>query len=242
MTTRRGGARGTTAWAAARPSSLRAAAFLAAAVAAPVPLRAQQPARAAAVLPSHAPDAVATPETAFSRATAPPSVTSAPPPVDDALRIGFRAGAYFPSDGKVRDVFGDVIPAIGLATVTPVHPNHARLFPMLELLGTRAGKNHFFVLPLTMVMEYQLPAAAGRTSNVPFARAEAGVAYFDYRIGRQGSIVRSRRGGGAASLEAGVLVSRSFRVGARYRFLQHFDGYDFGGVELYTVIGSFHIL
>jgi hypothetical protein len=215
-----------------------AAAVLAAA-AAPAPLRAQQAAAWAASPPLHAPDAVPlAPETAFSRA----SLAPAPAPVDDALRIGFRAGAYFPSDGKVRDVFGDVIPAIGLATVTPVHPNHARFFPMLEILGTRAGKNHFFVVPLTLVAEYQLPAAAGRTSNVPFVRGEAGVAYFDYRIGRQGTIVRSRRGGGAASLEAGVLVSRSFRVGARYRFLQHFDGYDFGGVEIYTVIGSFHLL
>ena len=238
MKARRGARRrGTSTWATAATPRLLVAAALAAA--APSPLRAQLWARAA-TRPPHAPDAVAVaPETAFSRTSLAPA---APPPVDDALRIGFRAGAYFPSDGKVRDVFGDVIPAIGLATVTPVHPNHARFFPMLELLGTRAGKSHFFVLPLTMVMEYQLPAAAGRTNNVPFARAEAGVAYFDYRVGRQGTVVRSRRGGGAASLEAGVLVSRSFRVGARYRFLQHFDGYDFGGVELYTVLGSFHIL
>ncbi|HET7456956.1 MAG TPA: hypothetical protein VFJ74_04815 [Gemmatimonadaceae bacterium] len=163
------------------------------------------------------------------------------PPIDDALRIGFRAGALFPSDGKIRDVFGDVIPAIGLASVSPVHPNHARFFPMLDIFGTRAGKNHFFVVPLTMGVEYQLPAAEGRTHDVPFVRAEAGVAYFDYRINHGGTLVRSRRGGGAASLEAGLLVSRSFRFGARYRLLQRFDGYDFGGVELYTVIGSFHL-
>jgi len=175
-------------------------------------------------------------------AAAPSALRAQTAPVDDALRIGFRAGAYFPNDGKIRDVFGDVIPALGLATVTPVHPNHARFFPMLELLGTKSGRNHFFVLPLTMVTEYQLPAGSGRRNNVPFVRGEAGVAYFDYRISRAGKVVSSRRGGGAASLEAGVLVSRSFRVGARYRFLQHFDGYDFGGVELYTVVGSFHIL
>lgn len=218
----------------------------AAVAAAPAPLRAQQ-ARAATRSSS---DAVAiTPGTAFSRAALPAASDAAasdtPPiaePIDDALRIGFRAGAYFPNDGKIRDVFGDVFPALGLATVTPVHPNHGRFFPALELFGTRSGKNHFFVVPLTLVGEYQLPAGSGRRNNVPFVRGEAGIAYFDYRIARNGAVVRSRRGGAAASLDAGVLVSTSFRVGARYRILQHFDGYDFGGVELYTVIGSFHIL
>lgn len=213
----------------------------AAVAAAPAPLRAQQ--ARAATLPSS--NAVAiTPGTAFSRAAL-PAASDAPPieePIDDALRIGVRAGGYFPNDGKIRDVFGDVFPALGLATVTPVHPNHGRFFPALELFGTRSGKNHFFVVPLTLVGEYQLPAGSGRRNNVPFVRGEAGIAYFDYRIARNGAVVRSRRGGAAASLDAGVLVSTSFRIGARYRILQHFDGYDFGGVELYTVIGSFHIL
>ena len=217
----------------------------AAVAAAPAPLRAQQ-ARAATLRSS---DAVAIPPgTAFSR-TPLPAASDAPrtaepieAPIDDALRIGFRAGGYFPNDGKIRDVFGDVFPALGLATVTPVHPNHGRFFPALELFGTRSGKNHFFVVPLTLVGEYQLPAGSGRRNNVPFVRGEAGIAYFDYRIARNGVVVRSRRGGAAASVDAGVLVSTSFRIGARYRILQHFDGYDFGGVELYTVIGSFHIL
>ena len=219
----------------------------AAVAAAPAPLRAQQ-ARAATLSPTNA--VAITPGTAFSRAALRPAASDAtasdaPPlaePIDDALRIGFRAGGYFPNDGKIRDVFGDVFPALGLATVTPVHPNHGRFFPALELFGTRSGKNHFFVVPLTLVGEYQLPAGSGRRNNVPFVRGEAGIAYFDYRIDHGGRVVRSRRGGAAASLDAGVLVSTSFRVGARYRILQHFDGYDFGGVELYTVIGSFHIL
>jgi hypothetical protein len=236
MRARRGGT-GTTVAAALLLSLVAAAPRSAAAQSATDPIRGSDPGSAAAPLAGSA---------AFLRPSAAPAssaaAAAAPAPIDDALRIGFRAGAYFPSDGKVRDVFGDVIPAIGLATVTPVHPNHARFFPMLELLGTRAGKNHFFVVPLTMVVEYQLPAAEGRTHDVPFVRGEAGVAYFDYRIAHAGTLVRSRRGGGAASLEAGLLVSKSFRVGARYRLLQRFDGYDFGGVELYTVIGSFHIL
>jgi hypothetical protein len=202
----------------------------AAVAAAPAPLRAQQ-ARAATLSSSNA--------VAITPGTAAPPVEE---PIDDALRIGFRASGYFPNDGKIRDVFGDVFPALGLATVTPVHPNHGRFFPALELFGTRSGKNHFFVVPLTLVGEYQLPAGSGRRNNVPFVRGEAGIAYFDYRIARNGAVVQSRRGGAAASLDAGVLVSTSFRVGARYRILQHFDGYDFGGVELYTVIGSLHIL
>jgi hypothetical protein len=226
----------------------------AAAAAAPTPLGAQ---RAPAAHRGTSPDAVAAPGvTAFSRAASGGPASGGPaaggpaaggpapdePPIDDALRIGFRAGAYFPNDGKIRDVFGDVFPALGLATVTPVHPNHGRFFPALELFGTRSGKNHFFVVPLTLVGEYQLPAGSGRRNNVPFVRGEAGIAYFDYRIARGGAVVRSRRGGAVGSVDAGVLVSTSFRVGARYRILQHFDGYDFGGVELYTVIGSFHIL
>jgi hypothetical protein len=155
-------------------------------------------------------------------------------------RLGLRLAAYFPADAEVRRAFGDVIPWPGIAIVPPVRTGRTRLYPSLEIVGARSGRDHFVVVPLTLALEHH-----GRGSNghyVPYARADAGIGYFDYRLRRSSTeVLRARRGGALGDAEVGMIFTRALRVGGRYRLMQEMDGVTFGGVEVGVVIGAVRV-
>ena len=155
----------------------------------------------------------------------------------EAPRVGLRGGAYFPVDRDVRGAFPDVLPLLGVAVMAPLRPGRTQLYPNIEAIGARSGRNRFFILPLTFVVERQGSGRPNRTL-VPYARAEAGVAYFDYRIGVGADTLRARRGGAAGGVEVGMVFTRHFRTSARYRAFQQMDGLDFSGAEVGVVLGG----
>ncbi len=158
---------------------------------------------------------------------------------DGGLRVGLRLGAYFPTDSDVSERFGDVIPIVGIARAMPPRPGSFTLFPSLEISGARSGSDRFLIIPLTLVAEYQLPVTG---VVVPFARAEGGVAYYDYRMRiDSANVVRGREFGPAAAVEAGVIATQHLRLSGRYRIFQSYDGFNFSGLELNAVIGSLRI-
>lgn len=156
-------------------------------------------------------------------------------------RLGLRLAAYFPADAEVRRAFGDVIPWPGIAIVPPVRPGRTRLYPSLELVGARSGRDRFLVVPLTLALEHHGHGTDGR-HYVPYARADAGIGYFDYRLRRAGGdVVAARRGGALGDVEAGMIFTRALRLGARYRLMQEMDGVTFGGIEVGVVIGAIRV-
>ena len=170
------------------------------------------------------------------------TLPSAAPAQEEArgTRLGLRLSAYFPADAEVRRAFGDVIPWPGIAIVPPVRPGRTRLYPSLELVGARSGRDHFFVVPLTLALEHHGHGTNGR--YVPYARADAGIGYFDYRLRRSSTeTLRARRGGALGDAEVGMIFTRALRVGARYRLMQRMDGVTFGGVEVGVVIGAVRV-
>ena len=158
---------------------------------------------------------------------------------DEGTRLGLRAAAYFPADAEVRRAFGDVIPWPGIAIVPPVRPGQTRLYPSLEIVGARSGRERFLVVPLTLALEHHGRGSAGRF--VPYARADAGIGYFDYRIRRGAREVRARRGGALGDAEVGMIFTRALRAGVRYRLMQEMDELTFGGVEVGVVIGAIRV-
>jgi hypothetical protein len=154
-------------------------------------------------------------------------------------RLYLRLAAYFPADAEVRRAFGDVIPWPGIAIVPAVTPNRTRVYPSLELFGARSSSSRFLVIPLTVAVEHQWHGTNGRL--VPFARAGAGVGYFDYKLHRDGETIASRRGGVLGDAEVGLIISRALRLGAKYRLMQEMDGVTFGGTELGIVVGGLRV-
>ena len=157
----------------------------------------------------------------------------------EGTRLGLRLAAYFPADAEVRRAFGDVIPWPGIAIVPPVRPGRTRLYPSLEIVGARSGRDRFIVVPLTLVLEHHGHGRRGR--DVPYARADAGIGYFDYRLRRGTGEVRARRGGALGDAEVGMIFTRALRAGVRYRLMQQMDGVTFGGVEAGVVIGALRV-
>ncbi|HEX2188086.1 MAG TPA: hypothetical protein VHG51_04275, partial [Longimicrobiaceae bacterium] len=114
------------------------------------------------------------------------------------------------------------------------------IFPNLEVSGARSGNDRFLVIPLTAAAEYQFPGDPRRV--VPFVRAEAGVAYYDYRVRLDtATVVRDRRFGPAGAAELGMRVTPYLRASARYRLFQAYDGLNFSGLEVNLVVGSLRL-
>ena len=155
-------------------------------------------------------------------------------------RVGLRGAAYFPVAREVRRAFPDVLPLVGIAVMAPLRPGRTQLYPSIEAIGARSGRNRFFILPLTFVVERQGRGRPDRTL-VPYARVEAGIAYFDYRLARAADTVRARRGGAAGGVEAGMVFTPHFRTSVRYRAFQELDGLDFGGAEVGVVLGGLRL-
>ena len=165
----------------------------------------------------------------------------APAQEEKGTHLGLRAAAYFPADAEVRRAFGDVIPWPGIAIVPPARPGRTSLYPSLELIGARSGRDRFLVVPLTLALEHLGRGSSGG-HYIPYARADAGMGYFDYRVRRDdGSETRARRGGALGDVEAGMIFSHALRAGARYRLMQEMDGLTFGGVEIGVVIGAIRV-
>ena len=154
-------------------------------------------------------------------------------------RLGLRAAAFFPSDAEVRRAFADVIPWPGIAIVPPARPGATGVYPSIELMGARSGSDRFLIVPLTLAIEHQWRGSGGR--YVPYARGDAGIAYFDYRLRRGESVVRARRGGAAGGAELGMIFTRALRAGVRYRLFQEMDDLTFSGIEVGVVIGALRI-
>jgi hypothetical protein len=158
----------------------------------------------------------------------------------DGLRLGLRVGAFFPGDADVRDAFGEVLPIVGIGLANPPRPGALTVFPNLEVSGGRSGGDRFLVVPLTLAAEYQLPGDP--RTVVPFVRAEAGAAYYDYRVRRDDDVVvRDRRFGPAGAAEVGLRVTPYLRASARYRLFREYDELNFSGVELNFVVGALRI-
>ena len=157
----------------------------------------------------------------------------------EGTRLGIRAAAFFPSDAEVRRAFGDVIPWPGIAVVAPARPGATRIYPSIELMGAKSGSDRFLIVPLTIVLEHHWRGSGGR--YVPYARADAGIGYFDYRLRRGLDVVRARRGGAVGDAEVGMILTRALRAGVRYRRFQETSDFTFSGLEAGVVIGALRV-
>jgi len=154
--------------------------------------------------------------------------------------IGIEAGAYFPKSHLLRDRFGDSIFRVG---ITPVMIKRQKDWvPSFEVgfMGATGHGDHFGVFPLTVGIQKTFGDAS--QSTVPFIRAGAGVAYFDYHLTKDDlSTVRGHKFGGVTALEAGFQSGSRFRASARYYLMTKQSGVDFSGFLISATFGAFKI-
>jgi hypothetical protein len=154
--------------------------------------------------------------------------------------IGVEAGAFFPKSHLLRDRFGDSIFRIG---ITPVMIKRQKDWvPSFEVgfMGATGHGDHFGVFPLTVGVQKSF--GDPNQSTVPFIRAGAGAAYFDYKLTNPDlSESRGHKFGGVTALEAGFISGHRFKASVRYYLFQKQSGVDFSGFLISGTIGAFKI-
>jgi hypothetical protein len=154
--------------------------------------------------------------------------------------IGIEAGAYFPKSSLLRDRFGDTILRVGFSPM--MIKRQKDWVPSFEIgfMGASGNGDRFGVYPLTVGMQKSFGDPASKT--VPFIRAGAGVAYFDYDITKEDlTNVRSHKFGGVTAFEAGVINGDRFRASVRYYLFSKQEGVDFSGVLISASFGAFKL-
>lgn len=139
-------------------------------------------------------------------------------------------GYFRPSNGLIRDVFGDSFkfdPDFGSLKIS----QDWKLKPSVNMVSAHKHGNKFAVVPVQAVLERAF-ADPDEAQFVPFVRIGAGPTYNDYSFDTGGSHYANKRVSWGGSLEAGVILNSRFRLSARYNQFAKVEGFDFSGLTL----------
>jgi hypothetical protein len=157
---------------------------------------------------------------------------SAQNPNDNGTYLGLEAGAYFPTDTVIRNVFGSSLPRFGINFINNSQPNKLKPSFDFAVIGANKDGNRFLAIPLTMGVGQQYGSPTSSTR--PYWRVGAGAAYFDYSIDptNSGTPIAAHKIGLTAVGEVGVLLSERVRVSASYNYFSKQDDFNFSGWDL----------
>jgi hypothetical protein len=160
------------------------------------------------------------------------AVASAQNPDQSGTFLGLEAGAYFPTDTVIRDVFGSTLPRFGINFINNSQPNKMKPSFNFAVIGASKDGNRFLAIPLTAGVGQQYGDENGNAR--PYWRAGAGLAYFDYSIDASGggTPVEGRKFGLTAVGEVGVLLGKRIRLSASYNYFSKQDDFNFSGWDL----------
>jgi len=160
------------------------------------------------------------------------AVASAQNPDNSGTYLGLEAGAYFPSNTVIRNVFGSTLPRVGLDFINNSAPDKLKPSFNFAIIGASKDGNRFLAIPVTIGLGQQYGAPG--TSVRPYWRVGAGLAYFDYSIDptNSGNPIAANKVGFTGVGEVGILLSDRVRVSASYNYFTKQDDFDFSGFDL----------
>jgi hypothetical protein len=160
------------------------------------------------------------------------ALASAQNPDKSGTYLGLEAGAYFPTDTVIRNVFGSTLPRIGLNFINNSAPEKMKPSFNFAVISANKDGNRFLAIPFTVGLGKQYGSLG--TGMRPYWRVGAGVAYFDYSIDPSGGGIptAARRFGFTAVGEVGMLVSDRVRLSASYNYFSKQDDFNFSGFDL----------
>lgn len=153
------------------------------------------------------------------------------------ISLGVSAGAYFLTDSKMRDVFGNTVLTFGVTTASLHRPEAGKLAVNYNVITGRKDDSLFVMVPVTLGYEYHFGGDTSgyvqKTSNtLPYARIEAGAAYYDVAIHDGGNDQSFKAGGAFGGAEIGVVFNDRIGVNARYNLAQERFGVNLSGFSV----------
>ncbi|GEM_PF-6084367 len=146
-------------------------------------------------------------------------------------RLGVSVNAYFFSDKNVRDALGDPAITYGVNLSALNRPQANRLSFAYNIISASKDDSTLFLLPFTVGYERQF--ADRRTARLlPYARVEAGGAYYDVAL-HNGDYDKSfKTFGVVGAAEIGMVFNRNFALRGRYNLFQERSGVKLSGFEV----------
>ncbi|HVT11692.1 MAG TPA: outer membrane beta-barrel protein [Fimbriimonadaceae bacterium] len=153
-------------------------------------------------------------------------------PDPNGTYLGLEAGAYFPTDRTIRNVFGSTLPRFGISFISNNQPNKLKPSLNFAVIGANKDGNRFLAIPVTAGVGQQYGGA--NSGARPYWRVGAGLAYFDYSIDptNSGTAIAATKVGFTAVGEVGVLLSERVRLSASYNYFSKQDDFDFSGFDI----------
>lgn len=146
---------------------------------------------------------------------------------------GVSVNAYYITQSKLKDVFGNPAITYGLNLSGLTRPQANKPTFAYNPITASKDSSRFFLLPVTIGYETQF---ADRGANVvPYIREEVGYAYYDVAIHNNGIDESFKAGGYVAAVEAGLVLNKSIGLKARYNLFQDRFGINLSGLELGVV-------
>src|SRR4051812_39053139 len=102
------------------------------------------------------------------------ALASAQNPDKAGTYLGLEAGAYFPTDTVIRNVFGSTLPRIGINFINNSQPDKMKPSFNFAVIGANKNGNRFLAIPFTVGIGKQYGALGAGAR--PYWRVGAGAA------------------------------------------------------------------
>jgi hypothetical protein len=143
---------------------------------------------------------------------------------------GFDVGFFRPNSSEIRNAFDDYMIRFGFRPFEDRISEKWRVIFDFTVLAADRNDNRLLAIPVTVGVTRSL--GSPESDLIPFVQAGIGPAYYDYSIVRGTERISTKRVGGNANLELGVLMSRRLAIVGRADFYTETDDFDFSGVSL----------
>ena len=154
-------------------------------------------------------------------------------------------GIYYPSIGEIKNLIGSQFLTYGVSLWGGNSTSNG-ISPQLDFIEGSGNGNTFLLVPLTYGYEKDFTSSLttgtrGTGVNfIPYVRAGVGICYFDYNI-TNGYDYSTQRLGGTGNIEAGLKISNSAKIFARYNWFTPEQGFNFSGLEIGVVLSLFKV-
>ena len=146
------------------------------------------------------------------------------------VQLGASVNAYFFSDSKLRNAFGNPSLTYGANLTAINRPSANKLTFAYDIIVADRDGSRLFVLPLTVGYEKQF--AERDASVLPYFRLEGGVAYYDIALHNGGNDISFKSYGAVGGAEVGLVFSKTVALKAKYYLFQSREGLTNSGFEL----------
>ncbi len=148
--------------------------------------------------------------------------------------FGVSVGWYFPTNGLIRDRFGNKVFDVGFSAPFQGVQNQGgqQSSTSFGIISAEKSGDRMMIIPATFGI---MKMTGGRGEGTkPYVAARAGVAYFDYRVTDPDTASRrsGRKFNFTANVEGGLILNQNLRLAAKYNWFPKVDGFDFSGIEV----------